>query len=447
MKRPNRSKRPLVRPWAMACPILVLLIAAPLLRPLRSPGMASPREHVTFEAVRSVLVDRSLIIDPKRLMPGDPVLRIEGRTFSQDPPAFDIYLAGVGWAIERGGVWPDVSPLLFTYLLTLFAITLPTAIAGGLIYRTARLFELPREWRFGLALACVLATGWFSYATVLLPHALAAAGVIAAIASVGQFVQSQRPGLAVGWMAAAGVCAGGATVIEPMAVWSLAAVLVAAAVAATQWRWRVAGVILTIAGAAGPLAVHGATNPAITGDWLPPRWHVYDRVIAPSTTIPDEPESPPSGWAPLGRGVGRLINLTVGEHGLLSHFPVLLFGVAGAGMVVTRHWPRAMKVLAGGTIATLALILIYKMAVRSDAIDAGFAAPRLVIIAPALLLWSGAWLRRRHGPVVWTATGIALLISTAATLIGAASPAPPDGFTHYTLAEAIERLVIPQHKE
>ena len=439
MPRLIRRDRPLVRPWALAGPLLVLMLAAPLLRPLRSPGMATPAERVTLESVRAILHDGTLALDAGRLQRNDPVLRIDNRTFSQDPPAYDVILAGVGWCIERFGVRTDANPHLFAYLLTLFAITLPTAVAGGLVYRTARVFELRRQLRFGLARATVLATGWFAYATTLQSHALAAAGVMAAIAATVQFAQSRLPGRAVGWLGVAGFCAAGAAVIEPLALWSLVAVLGATLAARAAVRWRVAGVILAFAGAAAPFVLHMTLNTAIVGDWRPPRWHVTNGSHA-TPVLDEEDDVVPDGWSGLGRGVGRLLTFTVGEHGLLSHFPILLVGLAGAALVVRRHWVGSLKVLAGGTLLALAVTLVYKMIVRPDAIDAGYAAPRLAIFAPVILLWAGAWLRRRHGPVVWTVTLIALVVSAGATLVGAITPRPTDGYSHYTLAEAVERL-------
>ena len=427
--------------------MIVLMLLAPLLRPLRSPGVATARERATLEAVRAVLHDKTLALNAASLGPGAAVLRVGDRAFSQDPPVFDVALAGVGWAIERGGVRADVNPNFFAYLLTLFAVALPTAVAGGLVYRTARVFELPRTWRFGLALSCVLATGWLSYATVLLPHAPAAAGVMAAIAGVVQFAGAKRPGRAVGWLLLSGLFAALAGVIEPLAMWTLAAVLVAVVSSKVPVRWRVAGVVLTLAGAAAPIAMHLTINPRITGDWRPPRWHVYTPPPpAPASEPDDADDGGPTGWQTLGRGVGRLIGLTVGSHGLFSHFPVLIVGVAGAGLIVRRHWTGAIKALAAATLVAVALALAYRMTARPDAVDANYAAPRLVVFAPALMIWAGAFLRRSHGTLVWIAMGVALGISVLTTLLGALSVAPPDGYSHYTFAQAIERLVLPSRE-
>ncbi|MGC4030903.1 MAG: hypothetical protein QM754_04035 [Tepidisphaeraceae bacterium] len=440
MVRLFRRDRPLVRPWALAGPIVVLMLLAPLLRPLWSPGRASPAERVTLEAVRSILRDGTLALDRHRVQPGDPVFQRDGQAFSQDPPAFDAMLAGVGWAIERSGVRADDSPLLFVYLLTLFAVAVPTAIACGLIYRTGRIFEISRPARVGLAISCVMATGWASYATSLRPTALATAGVVAAIAGVIQFARADRPGLALGWVFFAGLVAMAAGVIEPLAVWALPAALVGIVCANTKIRWRAAGIVLLLAGAAAPAALHWTLNRPLVGDWRPPRWHVYQPKPALVPLLDAEDDPLPSGWSGLGRGVGRTLTLTVGEHGLFSHFPVLVLGLAGAGLIVRRHWTGSVKAMAAFTLLSLAGAIIYKMSVRPDWINTGFAAPRLAVFSPALLMWAGAWLRRRHGAVVWTVSGIALAVSLIATIIGILTTTPTDGFSHYTLAEAVERL-------
>jgi len=58
-----------------------------------------------------------------------------------------------------------------------------------------------------------------------------------------------------------------------------------------------------------------------------------------------------------------------------------------------------------------------------------------------LLFWSGAWLRRRHTPLVWTLAGLALLFSIGVGLIGATDPTPRQGYRSYTAANALIRLL------
>ena len=57
--------RQIVRPWALAAPVVVLAIALPLLRPLRSPALASQTELSYLASIQSFA----------RLIPGVPVRR------------------------------------------------------------------------------------------------------------------------------------------------------------------------------------------------------------------------------------------------------------------------------------------------------------------------------------------------------------------------------------
>lgn len=434
-----------MRPWVLAGPLLILILAAPFVRPLFQPGVASDREIVALQSARAVLRNGTLAIDPRKAPPGETI-RAGDLSFAKDPPVYLLALAGVGWLIERGGITFEHNPHLLEYLLIFFAITFPTAIASALLYRTARVFELRRPMRLALALACVLATGWVSYAVVLLPHALAATMLAATVFGFVQVVLSERPKLAIGWLFISGFCCAAAATIEPLALLALAILPLAVFALPLKRGWRFNAAIVLLLGMAGPIALHASVTPQITGDLLPPRWHTTNLAIAPTPQIApalDEDLEPvdPTFWYHLGRALNRTLTFTIGSHGLLSHFPILLIGIVGAGMVVHRHWPRTIKWLAGGGLVIFVLLLTYKSIVRIDPIDLNFAAPRLVIVAPLLMIWAGAWLRRSHSGFVWTLAGIALGVSIIISIVGATAPAPPGGYARYTFVEAVARLL------
>ncbi len=441
----NRREAPVVRPWAIAGPVLVLLLAAPLIRPLFAPAGTTDREAMTLEAVRSVLRHHSLAIDPARIRNAEAVYHNGKTFFSADAPVFSVVLASVGYVIERAGITLDENPVLFEYLLIFFAITLPTALASGLIYRMARSFELRRWWRMLIAVSSVLATGWFSYSVILMPHALAAALVTAAATSVWYIAAAKKPMLAVGWLAGGGFCAALAATIEPNSAWMLPLLPLVVLALRLPGRVRFIGVLLVIAGAAAPLVLHTSINTAITGDVLPPRLHAsqFAANAAPvlvGSSLDDIEPVDASLWVAIGRGLNRLIVFTIGTHGIFSHFPALVIAAAGLLMVLHRHWTGVLKWIAGGVLAAIVLQLMIRMTIRVDLVQLSFAAPGMVAMLPLLMLFSGAWLRRRHSGLVWTVAGIALGISVLITLIGATDPAPQNGFTHYTAAEAVERL-------
>lgn len=438
----------MVRPFAIAAPVVVLLLAAPLLRPLWAPGIASDREIVTLEAIRSILTQGSLALNPAHLRGVESIIRINGQVYPADAPVFPVLLSSAGWAIERCGVSLKQNPVLFEYLLIFFTITLPTALACGLVYRMARVFELKRWRRMVLALACVLATGWFSYSVVLLPYALATALVVAAAASCVHLISAKKPMLSVGWLAGGGLCAGVAAVIEPGCVWVLLLMPMLVLALKHPWRVRLAGLLLVAAGAAAPIAMYITINTAITGDLLPPRWHQAmatpnPAMLAPAGLADDDDPVAPGAWLTIGRAFNRLITFTIGAHGVLSHFPILVIGFAGAGMVLHRHWTPALKWLAGGVLIILILQIATRTGQRLEMIDLSFAAPRMMVMLPLLLLFSGAWLRRKHDALVYGVVGIALGTSVLITLIGATAPAPVDGYTTYTAAQAAERMIFP----
>ncbi len=433
----------MARPWVLAGPLLIMIIAAPFVRPLFQPGVASDREIVALQSVRAVLRSGTLAINP-RAAPAGETIRSDGLCFAKDPPVYLLALAGVAWLIERAGCTFEHNPHLLEYLLIFFAITLPTAVASALLYRVARVFGLRRPMRLALALSCVLATGWISYAVVLLPHAMAAALLAGTVFGFVQVVLSERPKLAIGWLFISGVCAAGAAVIEPLAIFALLVLPMAVFKLPLKWGWRINAAIVLLLGMAGPVALHASINPHITGDLMPPRWHVANAapapIVAPQTLGDDSEPVDPTIWFHLARAINRVLTFTIGSHGLLSHFPVLLLGIVGAGIVVHRHWTPALKWLAGGGLAVLVLLLAYKSVVRIDSIDLNFAAPRLLIASPLIMIWAGAWLRRPHSGFVWTLAGIALGVSVIISLVGATAPAPPGGYQHYTVAEAFVRL-------
>src|SRR3954463_10544673 len=55
--------RQVVRPWALAAPVVVLLVALPLLRPLRSPGLASQTELSYLATIQALGESDSLAIN------------------------------------------------------------------------------------------------------------------------------------------------------------------------------------------------------------------------------------------------------------------------------------------------------------------------------------------------------------------------------------------------
>jgi hypothetical protein len=315
---------------------------------------------------------------------------------------------------------------------------------------------------------------------VLNAHAPAAALVLAASACLVHVAISRRPGVTSGWLAVAGLCAALAAAIEPAAIVFLA--LFALAIPAMRWRWpmRCGGVVLYGLGVAPAVLLHGALVQPITGDILPPAWHnqfivrgnaaltsqapaapgtqaagfvaarghatLAAAIMTPSTSTSDETDESlvhASWWTVLGRNVARLVTALLGDHGIFSHFPVVLLGLFGVAAVMHRHWPTATKLLAGGTIAGAVAIIAARCIVTPTGAGQMFGPQAFVLFLSLTLFWAGAWMRRPHGPIKWTLAACLLLFSAAVTIVGATDPYPRDGYDHYTAAEAAAKLIHP----
>ena len=461
-----------VRPWALAVPILVLLVAVPLLRPLRHPDYASISDD---ELARLATVDSlggrdTLAIDESPFAVTAAKVQRNGRWYSNQPPAMAVLLAGPYRVMHRMGYTFQSSTHWVMFMLTLLGTTLPVAAAGGLVYRMGRLFELRRPLRTGLALAVVFGSGLVSYATVLNAHAPAAALVLASAGCLVHVTITNRRMHGSVWLASSGACAALAAAFEPAAV--VFVLLFGAVVLALRWKpaHRVAGLAVFLAGAAVPLLLHVSLVERTTGNvWQGSglgrhrpvadsgtglRQRVVSGLAFPSGTTPadetefDEDErAPRSAWHAFGAGAGRVASAFLGRHGVLSHFPVVLLGILGVTMVMHRHWPATTKVLATATLAgATAIILLYAFRAM-DWAQAMFGTRWFIAFLPLTVFWGGVWLRRRHRPASWALAGVLLAFSVGVSLLGATGPLPRDGFHVYTAAGAAKNLLRPPPRE
>ena len=112
------TRRPMVRPWALASPILVLLVCLPMLRPLRHPDPrdVSDDELARLATVQSIVQYGSLaLIDPFD-MPASQLVRSGDQVYSDQPPVMAMLLSGPYWVLTRFGITfeghPDLRRLM-----------------------------------------------------------------------------------------------------------------------------------------------------------------------------------------------------------------------------------------------------------------------------------------------------------------------------------------------
>jgi hypothetical protein len=442
--------RPHVRPWALAAPIVVLLVCLPLLRPLRHPDPRdiSDDELARLATIQSLVEQRTLAIDEASFKPTSGTIRRNDHIYSAQPPTQAVLLAGPYWVMHRFGLTFEKKAALVAYVLTMLGVTIPVALGAGLIYRMARTFELKRPVRGMMAVGVALASGMVSYAVVLNAHGPAAALLLGAAALVIHVAIAKKPRATSGWLAIAGMCAALAAVIDPPA--ALFAILFAAAILAMRWRFsmKLGGLFMYVLGMTPPLLLHALLTIPLTGDILPPQVHqeiaAAHLAISPSVISPDDADDSAVArgiWNSLGRGLARIGIALLGAHGIFSHFPIIILGLFGVAAVMHRHWPSTTKTLALATLAGAAAIILTRALVTRSGAGAMFGPQAFVLFLPLVLFWSGAWLRRHHGPVKWTMVATLLLFSIAVGLIGATDPCPRGGYDRYTVAQAIQNLI------
>jgi hypothetical protein len=466
----TRIKRPYVRPWALATPIVVLLFCLPLLRPLRHPGRASDDEQLRLATISALvdhcsdpgpLYERLAIDTSKFVLPGH-YISVDRRVYSDQPPMLAFLLSGPALLLDWMGYHLRANSVLAPYLLTLLGVTLPVAGAAGLIYRMGRIFELRRQWRTALSAAVVFGTGLISYAVVLNPHVPAAVLVLASAGCLIHLASSPNPSRGGGWLILAGFCAALAATIDLSAIIFLGLFVIVVAAMRLPAALRVGGVILYLFGATPAILLHATLTVPLTGNLLPGSMHpeltVHRRLFISEPAIDASPDTidldhpvdadddldanppAPTFWQKLERGSINFVWTFIGEHGLLVHFPVVILGLAGMFAVMHRHWPATAKILAADSAIALLVGVVGYCASRYGESTADFGNRWLLVFLPILFFWAGAWLRRSHSPWVWSVAGILLMFSVLVSLIGASNPMPAGGYTKYTAVSALRDL-------
>lgn len=452
----------MVRPWALFGPVVVLVIGLPLLRPLRhpDPAMVSDEELSRLATVQAMVEHGTLAIDQTDFTSTRLKVRRDGHWYSDQPPVMSALLAPSYWVMSRAaGIDFATKPHVATYLLTLLGVTLPVALSAGLIYRMGRLFELRRPWRATLGLVAVLASGMVSYATVLNPHAPAAALVLCAAACLIHVSLTNKRFHGSVWLSLSGICAALAAAIDPPAI--VFVLLLPVVVFGLRWTrtQRLGGVAAFLAGAALPLLLHASLSSNVDGYGFRMRGPTGNDSLF-SFLNPDsrsvgaaydsyafDDEEPRTLGERVQVGASRVWSALIGKHGLLSHFPIVAVGVIGVSLVMRRHWPAPTKVLASVSLAGAILLLVLFTLRRADWHGSMFASRWFVVFAPLLVFWAGAWLRKRHSKLGWTLAAALLAFSLVASIVGATGPLPRDGFIaadgsqRYTVAGALWNLM------
>ena len=459
------TQRQFVRPLALAVPALVLLVALPLLRPLRKPELynMSPNELSRLATVQALAeqgtqeIEHTPFYQTMVQMYGSlppETTRFENHIYSDKSPVLSVLLAGIYLVILKLGLTFEHSQTSVIYLLTLFCSVIPVAACGGMIYRMSRLFELKRPMRTLLALAVTFGTGLISYAVVINAQAPAAALLMGACACLIHTSVSPTPTRTGAWLMFSGFWASLAAVIDPTAfVFLLGLVFV---IISLRWKMRIrfGAAMLYVIGALPPLALHVALTLPVTRDVFPPGFHTKlaasrqldiaaGAISSVNSTLADDEMSPTNSviQASVVRSA-QFIGSLIGSHGVLSHFPVLLFGLLGIFTILRRHWPVATKFMAALTLVGGILTILTFVLLRARWGNGMFGPRWSMVFLPLMMFWAGAWLRKKHHAITWSIAGILLAISIAVSILGITSPfiSTQD---RYSVSAAIRQLLHP----
>ncbi len=442
------AQRPLVRPWALSSPILVLLICLPLLRPLRHPD---PRQMGEQELGRVAMIQSfaehgTAAIEQSTYQPLVQRRMVNGHIYSTQPPMQSLLMAGPYQIMRRLGLTLEDNSTLVLYLLTLFGITLPAALSAGLIYRMGRLFELRRQLRACLGAVVVLAGGLLSYGVAINGAAPAGTLLLASAACLTHLISVPRPKRAAAWLAVSGMLAALAGTVEPAALIFLPLFALVMLFMRWGWRMRAGGLGLYLLGALPPLFLNATLVLPMGGSWLPqqPSLVELSGPVSAQAVFYDEEDVPTrSVWLDMGSYIGRTLETLLGAHGLLSHYPMIILGLIGMSAILHRHWPGSIKMLAGATLLGGIWIILSLAQRDSERGELGFAQPQFSLFVPLSLFWIGAWLRKGHRPVSWVLAGLLLGVSLTLSVIGASDPMPRDGYGGYSAATALRQWINP----
>lgn len=301
-------------------------------------------QNVRFDLVRALAEQQTSVIDDYYRNTGDlSCMGPAGRCIDPDPAvgnhAYCDKAPGASWLalpmyeilwLARGGVPPDESFLVTaSYLCTLFAVALPSALGVALLFWLLQTLGIGRQASVAFSLAYGLATMTFPFATVLFGHSLAAALAIAGYALLARLRHAPAPAKAVqaSWLATAGVCLGAAVVVEyPCAI--IAAVLFVYAAFSVPLR-RLGWLVL---GGAGPALALAAYH------WI---------VFGSPTTLPYAFSTQSDRGQGMYMGIGAVDPealwgiLFSGYRGLFFSQPWLLLAAPGLAVMARRPKLRA----------------------------------------------------------------------------------------------------------
>jgi len=354
-------------------------------------------QNSRFDLVRAIVEDGSSSIDRFRRNTGD-LARRDGHDYCEKAPAVS-WLAVPAYAATRGiAGQPATGPELdrAAYIVTLWAVALPSAVSVVTLVYLLGLLGLSRNARYAGALAYGLGTLVLPYSTLFYGEQLSGALLLVGFTLlVDQLQRGPRPLR----MLASGVCLGCAVLADfPAAL----AVIVLSALAAARVRPLCALAWFAVGG--GLAAVALVTYNAL--------------VFGGPFTLPYRYSLMPYRHMGVFMGIGKLRpealwQITLSPYrGLFFSAPWLLLGIPGAYLMIREAGTRAVAV----ACALVVVLSLWMNASLSDPLGGWAMGPRFLI--PSLPFWAvlaAAVLRPPRGEVApWTRWAVRGLFAAGA---------------------------------
>jgi len=276
-------------------------------------------QNSRFDLTRAIVEQGTLSIDAFQENTGDKALR-DGHWYTDKAPGLSLLAVpayALVHAVRAGAV------VAGSYVGTVFAVALPSALAALQLFALGRLIGLSAAWAAALTLAYALGTLALPYSTIFYGHQLSAALGLSAFALVWR---RRAPMLA-------GLLLGLAVAVDYTSV-----VLVIAVMGYAVVKLRARGVLWLIAGGVPIALALGAYHAAAFGH---PLALPYEFVLQEHRRM---------GWfmgiaAPDPRVMGALL---VGPYrGLFFGSPWLVAGIPGLAVLARRGF-RAEAITCGG---------------------------------------------------------------------------------------------------
>ncbi len=332
-------------------------------------------QNTRFDLVRSIVEQSTLRIDRFEKNTGDKAKR-GAHYYTDKAPGISLLsvpVYAVAHAIDGEQRETDRFQGIASYLCTLWAVSLPSALAAIVLYQSAKIFGLGPGASALMTVAYSFGTIALPYSTLFYGHQSAAAFAFIAfglLLSIRHGVSEPSPRR----LFLAGTCLGMAVLIEYTAGLSLAVIGLYAWMSVRPARW----LLWMVLGAAVPVAILLGYHALAFGGPL----------TLPYAFSTQEPRH--RGFF-MGLGVPSLralYYLTIDEYrGLFYGSPWLLLGVPGAALLVRGRAFRAE----GAACAAIAISYLWANASLTDWHGGASLGPRhLVAILPFLVLCVGA---------------------------------------------------------